>query len=144
MTALTKLSAPLAALALAGCAATATPPPQLLPAGPFVTSSGLVIGTLSYQYIEAGEQAPGPAWVVHFERIDAPAKQDYALPVEVDPASRSGVFTGALPAGVYAFREAASQNRHFDAGALKAPFEVQAGAVQDAGHYAVNPVLSRR
>ena len=144
MTVSSRLLAPFAVLALAGCATPATPPAQMLPAGPFVTSSGLVIGTLSYQYVEAGQQAPGPAWMVHFERIDAPAQQDYALPVEVDPESRSGVFTGTLPAGVYAFREAASQDRHFDAGVMKLPFEVQAGAVQDAGHYAVNPAVSRR
>ena len=143
MTASSRFLASLAAFALAGCASAPTPV-QTRAESPFVTSSGLVIGTLSYQYLEAGEQAPGPSWMIHFERIDGPARQEYALPVEVDPQQKSGVFTGTLPAGVYAFREAASQNRHFDAGALKMPFEVQAGEVRDAGHYALNPVGSRR
>jgi len=103
-----------------------------------VTSSGLVIGTLSYQYVEAGAGEAGPRWILHVERVDAPA-QEYALPVDVDPASRRGVFTGALPAGVYALREAASpKGRYAPAGA--AVFEVQAGEVRDAGHYALNPV----
>lgn len=133
------LAAAAAALSLAGCAAT----PRVaepVPASAFVTSSGLIIGTLSYQFVDAGTQ---PAWTVHFERIDAPAKQDYALKVDVDPARHSGVFTGTLPAGVYAFRAAASANRSFNAGALKPPFEVQAGEVRDAGHYALNPVTPR-
>lgn len=105
---------------------------------PLVTSSGLVIGTLSYQYVEAGSREAAPRWVVHVKRVDDPA-QDYALPVDVDPASRRGVFTGALPAGVYALREAASaKGRYAPSGA--ALFEVQAGEVRDAGHYALNPV----
>lgn len=139
MTATAKFLAPAAMLLLAGCAtptATPTPPTDLASAAPFVTSSGLVIGTLSYQYVDAGAE---PEWIVHFERIDAPAKQDYVLPVNVDPKRRSGVFTGALPAGVYAFREAASANRSFNAAAMKLPFEVQAGEVRDAGHYALDP-----
>lgn len=138
MTAPARLLAP-ALLLLAGCASapTAVTAPGPLP---FVTSSGLVIGTLSYQFVDAGAQ---PAWTVHFERIDAPAKQDYSLPVEVDAASHSGVFTGTLPAGVYAFRAAASANRSFNAGTLRMPFEVQAGEVRDAGHYALDPVNRR-
>lgn len=105
---------------------------------PMVTSSGLVIGTLSYQYVAAGAREAEPRWIVHVERVDAPA-QEYALPVDVDPASRRGVFTGALPAGVYALREAASpKGRYAPAG--EAVFEVQAGEVRDAGHYALKPV----
>jgi hypothetical protein len=106
---------------------------------PLVTSSGLVIGTLSYQYVEAGAGDAGPAWVVHLERLDAPA-QDFSLVVEVDPASRRGVFTGALPAGVYAFREAASPKGRYAPAVSKEPFEVQAGEVRDAGHYTLRPV----
>lgn len=138
MTASARFLAP-ALLLLAGCASapTAVTSPDPLP---FVTSSGLVVGTLSYQFVDAGAQ---PAWTVHFERIDAPAKQDYSLPVEVDPASHSGIFTGTLPAGVYAFRAAASADRSFNAGALRMPFEVQAGEVRDAGHYALDPVTRR-
>lgn len=131
----------LAPLVLAGCAAAPVPPPSA--AAPLVSSSGLVIGTMSYQYVEV---SPGPSeqgWVMHFERLDTPAADDYAMAVDFDPRHRSGFFTGALPAGVYAFREAASAQRRFAAG-LKMPFEVQAGAVQDAGHYALNPLLSRR
>lgn len=139
MTASARFVAPAAVMLLAGCAATPTAMPPA-PAAPLVSSSGLVIGTLSYQYVDADSR---PSWTVHFERLDAPARQEYALPVEVDPGSRSGVFTGALPAGVYAFREAASANRSFAAGTLKMPFEVQAGEVRDAGHYALDP-LSRR
>lgn len=105
---------------------------------PLVTSSGLVIGTLSYQYVEAGTNETAPRWVVHVKRVDDP-EQDYALPVEVDAASRRGVFTGALPAGVYALREANSSNaRYAPSGA--AVFEVQAGEVRDAGHYALSPI----
>lgn len=105
---------------------------------PLVTSSGLVIGTLSYQYVELGTRETGPRWVVHVKRVDDPA-QDYALPVDIDAASRRGVFTGALPAGVYALREANSASaRYAPSGA--AVFEVQAGEVRDAGHYALSPV----
>ncbi len=105
---------------------------------PLVTSSGLVIGTLSYQYVEVGTSETGPRWVVHVKRVDDP-DQDYALPVDIDAASRRGVFTGALPAGVYALREASSATaRYAPSGA--AVFEVQAGEVRDAGHYALNPV----
>lgn len=139
MTATARFLAP-AALLLAGCATAPTPAPAVT-ASPFVTSSGLVIGTLSYQYVEAGEQ---PAWTVHFERVDGPATEEYTLPVDVDPATRTGFFTGALPAGVYAFREAETANKTFSVEAMKVPFEVQPGEVRDTGHYAVNPVLSRR
>lgn len=142
MTATARFLAPAAMLLLAGCAATPAAPATVLAAapGPFVTSSGLVIGTLSYQFVDAGAQ---PGWIVHLERIDAPARQDYALPVDVDPKSHSGVFAGALPAGVYAFRAAASADRTFNAAAMKLPFEVQAGEVRDAGHYALDPVSRR-
>jgi hypothetical protein len=105
---------------------------------PLVTSSGLVIGTVSYQYVEPGAADAGPAWVVHLRRIDAPA-QDYALKVDVDPASRSGVFTGALPAGQYALREAATPRGRYAPAASRTTFEVQAGEVRDAGHYTLNP-----
>ena len=113
--------------------------PAALPAPvPLVNSSGLVIGTLSYRYVEAGTSEEGPRWVVHVKRVDDPS-QDYALPVDVDAKSRSGVFTGALPAGVYALSEASSSHaRYAPSGA--AVFEVQAGQVRDAGHYALNPV----
>src|SRR5690349_15940637 len=93
---------------------------------PLVTSSGLVIGTVSYQYVAPGAGDAGPAWIVHLQRLDAPA-QDYALPVDVDPASRSGVFTGALPAGLYALREAATPRGRYAPSASRTTFEVQAG-----------------
>ncbi|HUR42108.1 MAG TPA: hypothetical protein VM240_13165 [Verrucomicrobiae bacterium] len=134
--------ATLAFTLLAGCASTAAQPPAPVADVPFVTSSGLVIGTLSYQYVDQGAAPSGP-WVVHFQRIDAPSTQDYALAVDVDPARHSGVFTGTLPAGVYSFRAAASDNRHFDAGAMKLPFEIQPGEVRDAGHYALRPLQGR-
>lgn len=125
--------------ALAACAQAPVVTRAAEPApSPLVTSSGLVIGTLSYQYVEEADSAARD-WVVHLVRVDGPA-QDYALVVSVDPATRSGFFTGALPAGVYAFREAASSSGHFAPGALKMPFEVQAGEVRDAGHYALNPL----
>ncbi len=108
------------------------------PVLPLVTSSGLVIGTVSYQYVELGADE-SPQWIVHVERLDDPA-QDYALPVEVDRASRRGVFTGALPAGQYALREAASATGRYAPDTARAVFEVQAGEVRDAGHYALNPV----
>lgn len=108
------------------------------PALPLVTRSGLVIGTVSYQFVElgAGEQ---PRWVVHVERVDDPS-QDYSLPVDVDPASRRGIFTGALPAGRYALRDAATGSGRYAPQTSKTLFEVQAGEVRDAGHYALNPV----
>jgi len=141
-----RLLAPLAGFALlSGCAQAPVAPPAIAePAAapaplPFVTSSGLVIGTLSYQYVEAGSGDAGPAWVVHLERLDASA-QDFALAVDIDPASRRGVFTGALPAGVYAFREAASAKGRYAPAASNATFEVQAGEVRDAGHYALRPL----
>jgi hypothetical protein len=109
--------------------------PELLP---LVTSSGLVIGTVSYQYVAPGASDAGPAWVVHLQRLDAPS-QDYALTVDVDPASRSGVFTGALPAGQYALREAATPRGRYAPTASRATFEVQAGEVRDAGHYTLSP-----
>lgn len=129
----------LTALAAACAQAPIAEPSAALPAPlPLVNSSGLVIGTLSYQYVEAGTSEEGPRWVVHVRRMDDPA-QDYALPVDVDEKSRSGVFTGALPAGVYALSEASSMHaRYAPSGA--AVFEVQAGQVRDAGHYALNPV----
>lgn len=126
----------LAALALTACAT--APAPQPLAQSPFVTSSGLVIGTLSYQYVDA---AAGD-WFVHFQRIDQPAAADYAIAVDVDDSRHEGVFTGTLPAGVYAFRAAARDHRQFDAGVTKVPFEVQAGEVRDAGHYALTPLQS--
>ncbi|MGH8443441.1 MAG: hypothetical protein ACRETF_11145 [Nevskiaceae bacterium] len=105
---------------------------------PLVTSSGLVVGTLSYQFVEAGKTESSPRWVVHVERVDTPA-QDYALPVDVDLASRRGVFTGALPAGVYALKDASAPNGRY-APTGSSVFEVQAGEVRDAGHYALRPV----
>jgi hypothetical protein len=136
----------IALLASTVCACASAPTPSAqgpATATPLARGSGLVIGTLSYQYIETGAARAGPPWVVHLERVDATAPQDYTLVVDVDPATRSGVFTGALPAGVYAFRDAASDYRRFAAGALKMPFEVQAGEVRDAGHYALNPLSAR-
>jgi hypothetical protein len=123
---------------LCGCAqAPVVAPADDAPVLPLVTSSGLVIGTVSYQYVELGANE-APQWVVHVERVDDPAR-DYALPVEVDKASRRGIFTGALPAGTYALREAASATGRYAPEAAKAVFEVQAGEVRDAGHYALNP-----
>ena len=103
---------------------------------PLVTSSGLVIGTVSYQYVELGA-GEAPQWVVHVERVED--AQDYALPVEIDAASRRGIFTGALPAGTYAFREAESASGRYAPNASRMLFEVQAGEVRDAGHYALDP-----
>lgn len=139
MTATARLLAP-AALFLAGCAAAPAPKAVHISEMPFVTSSGLVIGTLSYQFVEAGD---APAWTVHFERIDGPAPEEYALEVSVDPASRQGFFTGTLPAGVYSFRAAGTDNKSFESGPMRLPFEVQPGEVKDAGHYALRPSLTR-
>jgi hypothetical protein len=125
--------APVAPLAAVATIPEVEPAPVL----PLVTSSGLVIGTVSYQYVEVGA-GEAPHWVVHVERVDDPA-QDYALPVEVDRASRRGIFTGALPAGTYALREAASETGRY-APAQIAVFEVQAGEVRDAGHHALDPL----
>ena len=125
----------LAALLLTAC--TTAPAPRPATVSPFVTSSGLVIGTLSYQYVEAD----AGDWFVHFQRIDQPAS-DYKIAVEVDDRRHQGVFTGTLPAGVYAFRAAARDHRQFDAAVTKVPFEVQAGEVRDAGHYALTPLQS--
>lgn len=122
-------------LLLAGCA---TAPETFTPAAPLVTTSGLVIGTLSYQYVEMDTRSE--TVVVHLERIDTPMPQDYALPVSLDPDTRSGMFDGALPEGVYAFRDAAASGRSYPAGALPLPFEVTAGTVRDVGHYALSPV----
>lgn len=128
---------------LSGCASTPSTPPPEAPVSPLASGSGLVIGTLSYNYLEEAKTT-APSWVVHFERLDrAAAVRDYALAVNVDPQNQTGVFTGALPAGVYAFREAQIANRRFASGVMKMPFEVLAGSVQDAGHYAVNPLLNR-
>lgn len=139
MTAISRLAPSAAALVLAACASAPVQAPSAPPA--FVMSSGLVIGTLSYQFVETVEQGSGAAaWFVHFERIDAPSSQDYALAVDVDRQRHRGVFTGTLPAGVYAFREVASEKRRYSAGALKMPFEVQPGEVKDAGHYALKPL----
>ena len=144
MTALSRMALATFALAAAGCASTPVPiaaPDRAIPsASPMVMSSGLVIGTMSYHYVDVGAQPQHPGWVVHLTRVDAPAPQDYAMVVEVDPATRRGVFTGALPPGVYAFHEAARANHHYASGGMKMPFEIQAGAVQDAGHYALNPI----
>jgi hypothetical protein len=122
---------------MSACAQSPVSPPTATAPLPLVTSSGLVIGTVSYQYVELGA-GEVPEWVVHLERLDDP-QQDYALPVDVDPASRRGVFTGALPAGVYALREAASATGRYAPEASRALFEVQAGQVRDAGHYALSP-----
>jgi hypothetical protein len=137
-----RLVAPLFATLLSACAqAPVAPavaePVAALPPLPLVTSSGLVIGTVSYQYVEAGAEDTGPVWTVHLVRVDDPS-QDYALSLDVDPASRRGVFTGALPAGVYALRDAATPRGRY-APPSHVPFEVQAGEVRDAGHYALNP-----
>lgn len=116
------------------------PAPAAAPDAPplaVITSSGLVIGTVSYQYVELGA-GEVPRWIVHLRRLDEPA-QDYALPMDVDPASRQGIFTGALPPGVYALREAASATGRYAPEASRALFEVQAGEVRDAGHYTLNP-----
>jgi hypothetical protein len=115
--------------------AASDPAPEPLP---LVTSSGLVIGTVSYAYVElgAGEE---PTWVVHVARVDDPTAHNYALPVEFDRASRRGIFTGALPAGTYALRDAASKAGRYAPESSFAVFEVQAGEVRDAGHYALSP-----
>lgn len=127
----------LLAMLAQGCA---TPAPERGDALPeFSGRSGLVIGTVSYQFDEAKPKAP--LWVVHFERIDNTARvQDYALVVSMDPQTQSGVFSGPLPAGVYTFRDAQTAQQRYVPAAFRMPFEVQAGSVQDAGHYAVNPV----
>lgn len=130
-------------LVLTGCAAVPPVPVAEIPAppeapSPFVTSSGMVIGTLSYRYVEVADSA----WVVHLSRIDTGGSEDYALPVSIDTRRHQGVFAGALPAGVYAFRDAAVAGRHFPSGVVRMPFEVQAGEVRDAGHYAINPVAA--
>ena len=130
----------LACVALMSACAQAPVAPAVAPAAPplpLVTSSGLVIGTVSYQYVELGA-GEAPRWVVHLERVDDPS-HNYALPMDVDPASRLGIFTGALPAGVYAVREAASATGRYAPTTTRALFEVQAGEVRDAGHYALNP-----
>lgn len=126
-------------LLLAGCATSA--PETFTPAAPLVTGSGLVIGTLSYQYVDM--DARNATVVVHLQRVDSPAAQEYALPVSIDPETRRGVFDGALPEGVYAFRDAAASGRSYPAGVMSLPFEVTAGAVRDAGHYALSPVRAR-
>ena len=140
----------LLAAALSACAANPQASPSPVPAqpllpdvarSPFVTSSGMVIGTMSYHYVDV---ARGDTWVVHLQRIDSQSGgEDYALPVSVDDARHRGVFTGTLPAGVYAFREVATAGHHYLANA-GLPFEVQAGAVRDAGHYALNPVSAEQ
>lgn len=126
---------------MSACAqAPVAPTPVAAPAAPplpILTSSGLVIGTVSYRYVELGA-GEAPSWVVHLRRLDDPA-QDYALPMDVDPASRQGIFTGALPAGVYALREAASKTGRYAPETSRPLFEVQAGEVRDAGHYTLNP-----
>lgn len=145
MTALSRLALTALAAVAAGCAAAPTVAPvsashAAAPVSPMVMSSGLVIGTLSYNYVDVGEQSSHPGWVVHLTRVDSAAPQEYAMVVDVDPATRRGVFTGALPPGVYAFHEAARANHHYATGGMRMPFEIQAGAVQDAGHYALNPI----
>jgi hypothetical protein len=127
-------------LSLLGCAA-APPAPSDIAAAPMpVSDAGLVIGTLSYNYVTSPRSRP---WVVHFERLDTPARADYALGVSVDSDNQRGVFTGTLPAGVYAFREAALAESHYSTSGMKMPFEVQAGEVKDVGHYALSPVAAR-
>jgi hypothetical protein len=121
---------------LAGCAA-APPAPHAATAPALAPDSGLVFGTLSYY--DGGAQKEAHPMVVHFQRLDRTAHADYALAVSTDEQHQSGVFTGALPPGVYAFREADAAERHFGANGVKMPFEVQAGAVQDVGHYALSP-----
>ncbi len=138
MTALRNVTTLSAAALLSACAQAPVMPAQQAPTLPLVTSSGLVIGTVSYQYVELGA-GEAPRWVVHVERVDDPS-QDYSLAVDVDPASRRGIFTGALPAGVYALRDAAGAGGRYAPQASKTMFEVQAGEVRDAGHYALNPV----
>lgn len=138
----------LSGFVLAGCASAPAVAPVTAHAvepasSAFVTSSGMVIGTMSYHYVEVSDR-DGTLWVVHLDRLDGGAVQDYALPVSVDRARHRGVFTGALPAGVYAFREAAAAGRHFPANAVNMPFEVQAGEVRDAGHYALNPISAEQ
>jgi hypothetical protein len=122
---------------MSACAQAPVAAPTATAPLPLVTSSGLVIGTVSYQFVELGA-GEAPQWVVHLERVGAP-QEDYALPVDVDRASRRGVFTGALPAGVYALREAASATGRYAPEASRAVFEVQAGEVRDVGHYSLNP-----
>lgn len=131
------MAAVLGTALLLGCAQAPVVKPVAAAPSPLVTSSGLVIGTLSYHYVDTA--AAGEDWVVHLRRVDAP-DQDYALVVSVDPATHSGIFTGALPPGVYAFQEAANAGARYKPGAMKLPFEVRAGAVRDAGHYALNPL----
>jgi len=129
------------ALLAQGCAAPVPVPDPAEAAPQFSERSGLVIGTVSYQYAERQARQRAPLWVVHFERIDGSARpQDYAMVVSMDPQTQSGVFSGPLPAGVYTFREAEAAQQRYLPGAFRMPFEVQAGAVQDAGHYAVSPV----
>jgi hypothetical protein len=140
------LGAPLALCSLlsmlAGCAlAPPAPSSHAAPTPAFAQDSGLVFGTLSYNYAGTSNQ-PHPM-VVHFQRLDRTSQADYALAVSVDDQHQSGVFTGALPVGVYAFREAGTAERHFAANGVKMPFEVQAGAVQDVGHYALSPITGR-
>jgi hypothetical protein len=134
----------MSAVLLAGCAAGPAFPPAGSTAGfPLVDQSGLVIGTLSYHYTDVETPVSEDVWVVHFERLDSQdAGQGYALAVSVNATRQAGVFAGALPAGVYAFRTAACADRPYAAGRISMPFEVQAGEVRDVGHYAVSAALS--
>ncbi|HUS25457.1 MAG TPA: hypothetical protein VM369_10960 [Candidatus Binatia bacterium] len=121
----------LAAPLLAACAATP-------PAPPAAPGPALVVGTFSYQYVNA---ADAPQWRVHLERLDQPA--DYTLAANLDPQRQHGVFTGALPPGVYAFRDAGGPEGRYEASGMAMPFTVEAGEVRDLGHYALNPLTPR-
>lgn len=125
------------AAALAGCAAApATPDPRA-----HVPQPALVMGTFSYHYVAP---AAGQLWQVHLERLDAQAaRQEYALTADLDAKGQRGVFSGMLPPGVYAFRDAGSSLRRFAANGVSMPFAVEAGEVRDLGHYALDPLTSR-
>lgn len=127
-----------AMLALSACAL--APTAERRPESTIAPSpAGFVIGTVAYDFIDTRSAGREPHLLVTFERI-APAPDvtlRYALPATLDAARRSGVFAGALPPGIYAFREAQGGRLHFTASELRMPFEVSPGQVVDAGHYAL-------
>jgi hypothetical protein len=130
-----------AAALLSACAAPAPvrTPVQSLPSQ--LPQPALVIGTFSYHY--AGVPA-GQLWRVHLERLDSrAARQEYALAANLDAKRQRGVFSGMLPPGVYAFRDAGNSLRRYAANGMPMPFVVEAGEVRDLGHYALDPLTPR-
>lgn len=131
-------------LLLSACQAL-PPTPATLPGLLSAQEAGVVIGTLDYP--SSGDTRDlAPHALVRLSQVIAVSSAGsptYFLDVQLDAQQQQGFFSGTLPAGVYTLDEAVTSGVHLVPATLHMPFEVRAGVVTDAGHFALAPTPAR-